>query len=212
MESLVRLVFDILVALLLLAISIISFIHAQKGKDIAGITFGVAFLVLLISRIVLIITYFNTGFVNIAGSHFNEYLVWYDSITYIPFAVGCFASIFASGKLWSVVWTPAILAISALLALPFFEKLFPLIEPYGKYGSFVWYVTFVILLATALVYFFYNYKASDRYRLWMGIGFLLIAASMAINIFCGNDGLDFLISKILWFSGLFVIFYEVSYA
>jgi hypothetical protein len=211
-DKLIRLLLELLGAIMLLWTCIVSFIHAKKGNDIAGITFGMAFFVLLVSKVVLMVIFFGTGFTNIDGSHINEYLGWYSALSYIPFALGCFVSIFASGKLSSAIWAPIILIMGGVVALPFVEKIMPVIQPFSIYGSFVWYVVAIILLATSLVYFFYNFKAGDRFRLMLAIGFLLLSVSSVVNIFSGINTILSTASMVVQFAGFFIIFYEVQFA
>jgi hypothetical protein len=212
MLDLTRLVLEILGAVLLLLTCIFSFLHAKRGQDVAGITFGMGFLVLLISKIVLIWLYVNTGLQNIAGSHVNAYIWWYTAFSYIPFSIACFTSIFTSGKLSSIVWAPVVLLMGAAAALPFIESLFPVIAPFSQHGGFIWLVAAVFILAASMMYFFYNYKASDRFRLWMGIGFALVSVSLLLRIFSGTEGLFRFMAIASEFAGLFIIFYEVTYA
>lgn len=210
--KMLQLILDILIGFLILFTCIRSFVHAKAGQDIAGVTFGVAFLVLLVSKIVLIWVYFVTGFNESSASHINEYLWWYVALSYLPFAIGCFVSIFASGKLSSIVWAPAILLMGVVSALPFIEKLFPLIPNFRFFGPFIWLVAAVFMFATSIAYFFYNYKASDRFRYWMGIGFLLLAISTAMNIFSGSAGTLYLVAVVAQFAGFFIIFYEINHS
>ena len=208
----IQLLLEVLIALMILATCIRAFVHAKSGQDIAGVTFGIAFFVLLVSKIVMIWIYVATGFRNLAASHVNEYLWWYVALSYIPFAVGCFVSIFASGKLSAIVWAPAVLLMGVVSALPFVEKLFPIIPMFKFYGSFVWLVAAVFMLATSIAYFFYNYKASERFRYWMGIGFLLLAIATAFNIFAGSSGMLYLITVVAQFIGFFIVFYEINHS
>lgn len=210
--KLIQLVFDILIALMILVTCLRSFAHAKSGQDIAGVTFGVAFLVLLISKIVMLWIYFATGLETRADSHLNEYLWWYLALSYIPFAVGCFVSIFSSGKLSSIVWAPAVLLMGVVSALPFIDRLFPVIPMFKFYGPFIWLIAAVFMLATSLMYFFYNYKASDRFRYWMGFGLLLLAISSALNIFSGTSGYFYLVTVAVQFAGFFVVFYEINHS
>lgn len=212
LTELIRFVFQILGALLMLIVCIISFYHARKGRDVAGVTFGVSFFVMFVSRLVLIVIYLVTGLKNIAGSHVNEYVWWYVSLSTIPFAIGCFSSIFASGKVSSTVVTPLVLLAGIGCGLPFIEKIVPVIMPFAQFGAFVWLIAAVFLFATAMMYYFYNYKANDRYRLWMGHGFLLMALSSALSIFSGSTGVIYLLSMLTQFVGLFIVFYEIQFA
>lgn len=210
--DLIRFVFEILGAVLMLLVCIISFFHAKKGGDVAGLTFGMAFFIFFASRAVLIGLQFATGLKNIAGSHVNEYVWWYVSLSTIPFTIGCFSSIFSSGKVSSAIMAPLVLVAGIGCAVPFIEKLVPVVMSFSLYGAFVWFVAAVFLCATAMMYFFYNYKASDRYRLLMGIGFLLLTISCTLSIFSGSDKILSFVSTLAQFTGLFIIFYEIQFA
>lgn len=210
--DLIRFVLEILGAILMLVVSIISFYHAAKGKDIAGLTFGMAFLVFFVSRAVLIILQLTTGLKNIAGSHVNEYIWWYVSLSMIPFAVGCFASVFSSGKTSSAIVAPLVLLAGIGCAVPFIEKIVPVIMSFSLYGSFIWFVAAIFLFATAMMYYFYNFKAKDRFRLWMGHGFLLMSASCTLSIFSGSNNVLLFVSILAQFLGLFIVFYEIQFA
>lgn len=210
--DLIRLVFQVLSAVLMFLISFISIAHSRKsGNDVAGLTFGTSFFVMFFSSAIPLVIYFLTGLKNVAGSHVNEYVWWFVALASIPASVGCFTSIFVTGKVSSTIMAPIVLLVGLACGLPFIEKIVPVIPSFQQYGSFVWFISGVFFGATALMYYFYNFKAKDRFRLWMGNGFIFLAISCILSIFSGSTGFFYLSSIVLQFLGLFVIFYEIQF-
>lgn len=210
MVSIIKIAFEVLIALLLLGTAVFMFIHYRKGEDIASLTFATASISLFAVHVVNIAIISTTGALVIPSEYTLRYLSWYISLGYLLYAVGIFWSIFFSNKRISVYIIPVIVFISVLLGLGFMKGFADWLPLFSESGLSVLILTWIILLTVSLSYFLHWIKMKHQFRMYMSIAFLLLAISLILHTILPSDSLYWYLNHLLRFAGFCIIFFEIQ--
>lgn len=215
MVLLLKLGFEVLIALLVLGTAIFAFLHARRGEDVASITFGFSCLALFVSQVVLISIITKTGLPSSLPSNYVlVYLLWYLAANYLLFGLGTFSSIFMNGKIYATIAVPVIVLLSILLGVGFAEGIIPGLPRFESNGSWLWVISGVMFFASFLMYFLFWIQKKDPYRIKMAIAFLMLAICLFLLTNILADTWIWYIAQALRLVGFAMIFFEVqtSYA
>lgn len=215
MVLLLRLGFEVLIALLVLGTAIFAFLHARRGEDVASITFGFSCLALFVSQVVLISIITRTGLPSSLPSNYVlVYLLWYLAANYLLFGLGTFASIFMNGKIYVTIAVPVIVLLAILLGIGFAEGMIPGLSRFESNGSWLWAISGVMFFASFLMYLLFWIQRKDPYRAKMSAAFLLLSICLFLLMNVQTGTWMWYVAQSLRLLGFAVIFFEVqtSYA
>jgi len=210
MNSIIKLAFDILIALLLLGTSIFMFIHYRRGEDVSSLTFATASLALFAVLVVEISIVSITGALFVPSQHTLRYLSWYIAFGYLLYAVGVFWSIFFSNKRLSVYMIPVIVFISVLLGFGFINEFTSWLPKFGESGLYVLILTWVVLLTVSISYFLHWVNNKHPFRIYMSIAFLLLTVSLILHTVLPVSSFFWYVNHIIRLAGFSIIFFQIQ--
>jgi len=208
--TVIKLAFEVLIALLMLGTSMFLFQHYRKGEDVASLPFAVSSLSLFASQIVLIVILSMTGATSMPTQYTLQYLQWYVSVGYLLFAVGIFWSIFFTGKILSTIIIPVIISASIFFGIGFLPSFMDWLPAFSNSGYWVLFLTGAIFLAVSLNYFLHWIREKQAFRIRMSVATLLLAITMLLHMFLPQNNFYWYANQFLRFLGFCIIFYEVQ--
>ena len=208
-KSILTVGFELIIALILFLTALYSFLHARKGEDISAVPFGVANLALLVSQIAVIIVLSMRGNLTAVPDYLLSYYKWHQGLSWLIYSMGVFFSIYLTGRLFSIISIPAMTLAAIFIGLGFMPSIFPTFPNFDHWGWFLWVSSAVMLSAASFMYFLFNVRRKERFRIMMSFAFFLLSISVFCLLNSENIYLSYA-SNALRFIGFGIVFYEVQ--
>ncbi len=206
--EILKLAFEVLIALLLLGVSIFLIHHYRKGEDVTALTFAVSSFSLTVVVFVTVVLSISINSFSVFSDHTYRYIPWFLSGGYLFFAIGSFVSVFLAKNKISLYFIPIILLMFVTLGIGFIPGIISGLPEYATSGVWVLMLAGIIFVAISLNYFLYWVRERQNFRIMMSVAFLILSLSMFLVMFVSNNNLLSVFTHLLRLVGFGIIFYE----